>query len=196
MPLQLGRWNGRRSVLNLGMAIRAQKDALLRLSTECFERKGNTLRVEFEPLIGWLDVMKVQGSHVASVSTDTAGSPGLLHEDRLHLPSSSRNGGRSAPPAAIAAATVQAELRLTVARTLRGHRCEARVLGRSSLASRPAPRTVDRLQTEPGQPVSDSRLTAIDGLRDLSDRRSRSHKLLQVLLAKPPRAKCRSRFAA
>jgi hypothetical protein len=60
VPLQRTRWYGRSPVLHLGMTIRAQKHALLCLSTERFEGEGDPLRVEFESLIRRLDVMKMQ----------------------------------------------------------------------------------------------------------------------------------------
>jgi hypothetical protein len=92
-PIQRPNQNGCCPVLDLGMAIRAQKDALARLGPQRLKRERHALGVDRVPLLRRLDLMEMKRSHARTAS--------LLDEDRLHSSASAGYGFRSAPLAPV-----------------------------------------------------------------------------------------------
>jgi hypothetical protein len=64
--------DGNRPILDLRVAIRAHKHALLRLDPQLIESDGNSFGIELVTLQRRLDVMEVQRAHVSVESTDAA----------------------------------------------------------------------------------------------------------------------------
>ncbi len=177
--MRLGR-NYSHPVLDLSMTIRAQKHALARLDPELVERDGHSLGVDFDALVGGIEMVKVQRAHVAVVAADTTAPSGLADKRLFHPSASTGHGIGSAALTAVSAPAGDPKLALTVTRTIH-HRCrQSGLLGcTSSLGGRPSTTPV-RLQSMPDQPMPNGRLAAVDGLGDLGDRRSLFDQRLQL----------------
>jgi hypothetical protein len=164
------RRNCRHAILDLGVTIRAQKHALLRLAPQPVQRNGYALGVDLVSLLCRLEMMKVKGTHIAPISTDATAPAGLLDEDHLDLPASASDCGRSALLAAVVAPSVEPKLRLAVAHATHRHGRKSGVLGSVCLRRGPPTSAASGLQSVSDQPVSDGRLATSDSLGDLRDR--------------------------
>src|SRR5438105_4958052 len=115
------------SGLDLGVTIRAQKDALTRLCLQPLERHGGTPCIHFVALQRGLEVVEVQGSHVPVIPTYATRPSRLLHQDLLHSPPSARHRLGEATLAAEITAPVTKERCVPVAATLHHDRLFARL---------------------------------------------------------------------
>ena len=72
--------------LDLSLAIRAQKDALLCLLAKGVDRASEPAATEPEPLLAGVDVMEVKGARIRVETAEDAAAARLLHEDALRAP--------------------------------------------------------------------------------------------------------------
>src|SRR6185312_467468 len=96
------------------MAIRAQKDALLRLGTKGVERERDTLRVQLDELFRRIDVVEVERPHRLRVPAPHASAPCLFDEDPLHLAPTARDRLRATLSTPVVAPAVYDELGFAV----------------------------------------------------------------------------------
>src|SRR5712664_170588 len=115
-PLQHNGWNRCGPILDLRMAIRAQKRALASLSTQRVQRERAPPGIDLEALLLRRDVMEMKGPHVLRVTTDQAGAARLAHEDRLHPSTAARYGLGATATAPVIAPTVKHIHRFAVTR--------------------------------------------------------------------------------
>jgi hypothetical protein len=88
------------------MAIRAQKNALARLSASRINRSRDTSLREPECLLLGVQVMELECRNAAGVPTDGTASAGLRHEDVLDASASASDGVAATLQAAIALGVV------------------------------------------------------------------------------------------
>jgi hypothetical protein len=115
------------------VAIRAQKHALLSLFAQLRQGERDSFQIDFVSLLRWLEVVEVERSHIAVISTDAAASAGLGHENCLDLPASAGYPVRSALPTAVVAASLEDMWGLAVPSAHELHREQPGILRGASL---------------------------------------------------------------
>src|SRR5579872_106899 len=183
------------TALDFGVAVSAQKKALLSLRTQFRDRERHALGIDLQSLLARVEVVELERAETAVVPADRAASTGLRHEDLLHLPAAPRDCFRTALGAPVIATAFQEKRRLPVMRA-RSHRDrQAPGFGRAGFLSAPSAR-LPRTNPVPGQPMPDRGLAQPHLGCDLGDRAPTLTSASRRSRSIPPLPACFSRFGA